>query len=327
MDPIRRTLLSATASACTLLLHGAAMADNYPTKPITLVVPFVAGGSADIIARVVAQSMSTTLRQAVVIDNRSGAGGLVGATYVANAHADGYTLLLTTDSMYAINPSLYGKKAQDVVAALAPVGHLAEAPLVVAVPGDSPVHDFPSLLAHAKSAPKGLTYGTPGVGTDHHLLGELIAKTGDVKLSHVPYRGAAAALADLAGKQIDMLITLVTTAQPMLASGKVKLVAVATTQAYAAQPQLSRMGQTLKGVDMLVSYGITAPAATPQAVMDRLNKAVNAALTDKAVNDKLIEQGLTPTGGTIAAFAQRMKDEQRQREAVIRDANVKLSEQ
>jgi tripartite-type tricarboxylate transporter receptor subunit TctC len=327
MNPFRRGMLGCAAFAIALSAAGMARADSYPSKPITLIVPFTSGGSADNLARVVATALGGSLKQPVVIDNRTGAGGLVGTSLVAKAPADGYTLLLAPVSLYAINPSLYGKKAQEALDALVPVTHLAEAPLVFAVPGDSPINDFPGLLAAARSSKTPLSYGTPGIGTDHHLLGELIAKTAGVKLNHVPYRGASAALGDLAGKQIDLLITLVTTAQPMVSAGKVKLIAVATTQPYAAQPQLSRSAETLKGTDMLVGYGVLAPAGTPAPLIAKLNEAINAALKNKAVSDKLTEQGLTPTGGTIQSFSQRMGAERRLRESIIRDAGIKLAEQ
>jgi tripartite-type tricarboxylate transporter receptor subunit TctC len=326
MNHLRRSMLGCVAFAAALSAVGAAHADTYPSRPITLIVPFASGGSADIVGRIVGTALGESLRQPVVVDNRTGAGGLVGTGLVAKAPADGYTLLLAPVSLYAINPSLYGRKAQEAVDALVPVAHLAEAPLVLAVPGDSPINDFPGLLALARSSKAPLSYGTPGIGTDHHLLGELIAKAGGIKLSHVPYRGASAALGDLAGKQIDLLITLAVTAQPMVSAGKIKLIAVATTQPYAAQPQLSRTGQTLKGTDMLVGYGVLAPAGTPASVIGKLNEAINAALQNKAVSDKLVEQGLTPTGGTVQSFSQRMGAERRQRETIIRDAGIKLAE-
>lgn len=301
-------------------------ADPYPSKPITLVVPFAAGGSADILARVLANTLTTSLNQPVIIDNRTGAGGLVGTALVAKAPPDGYTLLLTTDSLYAINPALYGKRAEDAIGALTPVAHLGEAPLVLAVNSAMPASDFPGVLKAAKASSTPLSYGTPGVGTDHHLLGELIAKEAGIKLNHVPYRGAGAALGDVAGGQIDMLITLMSTAQPMVAAGKLKLVGVATTKPYQADPKLSRMGQTLKGTDMLVSYSVMAPKGTPTTLVTRLNDSINAALRAPAVSGKLAELGLNPTGGTPEQFAQRMVEERQQREAIIRASDVKLVE-
>lgn len=324
--PRRATLRRACLAVGLVAFTWASAADPYPNKPITLIVPFAAGGSADILARVLANTLTTSLNQPVIIDNRAGAGGLVGTSLVAKAPADGYTLLLTTDSLYAINPALYGKKAEDAIAGLMPVAHLGEAPLVLAVNSAMPVNDFPGLLKAAKTSPAPLSFGTPGVGTDHHLLGELIAKEAGIKLNHVPYRGAGAALGDVAGGQIDILITLVSTAQPMVAAGKIKLVGVATTKPYEADPKLSRMGQTLKGTDMLVSYSVMAPKGTPAAVVTRLNDSINTALRVPAVSGKLAELGLTPTGGTAAQFAQRMVEERRQRETIIRESDVKLVE-
>lgn len=327
MNISRRTTLRRVCLAAGVLASAwASAADPYPSKPITVIVPFAAGGSADILARVLANTLTTSLNQPVIIDNRAGAGGLVGTSLVAKAPADGYTLLLTTDSLYAINPAMYGNKAEEAIAGLVPVVHLAEAPLVLAVNSAMPVNDFPGLLKAAKASPAPLSFGTPGVGTDHHLLGELIAKKAGIKLNHVPYRGAGAALGDVAGGQIDMLITLVSTAQPMVAAGKIKLVGVATTKVFEAEPKLSRIGQTLAGTDMLVSYSVMAPKGTPAAVVTRLNDSINNALRVPAVSSKLAELGLSPTGGSIAQFAQRMVEERRQRETIIRESDVKLVE-
>ena len=183
MSAHRRRLLSSAAVTLATIAIAPAHADPFPSKPIIIVVPFANGGSADILARALGSALNDSLKQPVVIDNKTGAGGLVGTTAVANGAADGYTLLLTPVSLYAINPSLYGKKAQDAMDKLMPVVHLAEAPLVLAVNSTFPGDDFPALLAQARKRDTGLSYGTPGVGTDHHLLGELIAKTAGAKLN------------------------------------------------------------------------------------------------------------------------------------------------
>lgn len=322
---IRMASAFAGIALCAMAADRAGAQALYPDKPITLVVPFAGGGSADILARVAGAAVAEILKQPVIVDTRAGAGGLVGTSLVAKAPPDGYTLLLTTDSLYAINPSLYGKKAEDAMSSLMPVVHLAEAPLVIAVSADSPANDFPGFIAWAKS--KGsLNFGSPGTGTDHHLLGELISKSAGVPLIHVPYKGSGAALADLAGKQIDSLITLLSTAQPLVVAGKIKVIAAASNEPYAAMPALSRTTQTLKGTDMLVSYSLMAPAGTPPAVVSKLNEAFNAALRHPMVSSKLNELGLTPTGGTPHSFAQRMTAERSQREGVIRAAQIKLAE-
>lgn len=322
----RRALLACTVAALTASASAMAQQDAYPSRPVTLVVPFAAGGSADILARVIGAPLSQVLRQPVVVEVKAGAGGTVGTSAVAQAAADGHTLLLNTVSLYAINPALYGRKAQEAIDHLTPVAHLAEAPLVFAVAGDSPVNDFPGLLAQARASATPLSYATPGIGTDHHLLGELIARAAGIRLNHVPYRGAAAAMGDVAGRQVDLLITLTSTAQPMTASGRLKLIAAATSQPLASHPQLSVAGQTLKGAEMLVSYGIMAPAGTPASVIGKLNEAINTVLKSKPVSDRLVELGLSPTGGTVQSFARRMEQERLQREAIIRDAGVKLAE-
>ncbi|MYZ41900.1 Bug family tripartite tricarboxylate transporter substrate binding protein [Schauerella aestuarii] len=326
--PFLRSLVTACAVVAVgnTLSPPAAAESPFPSKPITLVVPFAVGGSADILARELAATVEKELKQPVVVDNRSGAGGMVGAGYVAKAAHDGYTLLLATDSLYAINPMLYGRQAEESMAALTPVVHLVEAPLVIVVNNESPATDFPSFLTWAKGSPVPLSYGTPGIGTDHHLLGELIANRANVALNHVPYRGAGAALGDIAGNQINALITLTSTAQPLLDSKKVKVIAVASSRPDPATPGGSIISQTLPGTDMVVSYSLMAPRGTPTQVIDMLNASFGAALRSPNVQNKLGSLGQSPTGGTVKEFAERMRTERAQREGVIRNANLTLTE-
>jgi tripartite-type tricarboxylate transporter receptor subunit TctC len=323
MNIQRRLLMLGIAAAMPLSVPALASNDVFPSKPITVVVPYSAGGSADVIARHTSKAAGELLKQPVIVENRTGAGGMIGAGAVARSAADGYTLLLATDNLYSINPALYGKSAQKTMAALVPVIHLAEAPLVLAVNSGIQANNFSDLIELARRRPEGLTYGTPGIGTPHHLLGELIAKTTGVKLRHVPYKGAASAAGDLAGGEIDILITLASTAQPALGTGKAKLVGVASHGTYSALPQVPTIEQTLKGVNMVASYGLMAPAGTPDAVLRKLNDAFQKAIDRPEVRAKIKEAGYSVTGGGADYFARRIADERQQREPIITQANIK----
>lgn len=300
-----------------------ASAEEFPSKPITIVVPYSAGGSADVIARHLGKAIGESLKQPVIVENRTGAGGMIGASNVARANPDGLTLLLSTDNLYSINPALYGKSARDTMSALQPIIHLAEAPLVLLVKSDSQANNFADLLEMARKRPDGLTYATPGIGTDHHLLGELIAKAARVKLTHVPYKGAASAVGDLSGGAVDILITLTGTAQPVLGTGKAKFVGVASRGPYADLPNVRPIDQTLKGVNMVVSYGVMAPAGTPEVVVHKLNDAFQKALSLPELRTKFQQAGYSVTGGSADYFARRIVEERQQREPIIAEANIK----
>lgn len=323
MNTHRRLLILGIAAAMSLSAPNLASAEDFPSKPITIVVPYSAGGSADVIARHLGKAIGESLKQPVIVENRTGAGGMIGAGTVARAAPDGYMLLLATDNLYSINPALYGKSARDTMSALLPVIHLAEAPLVLVVNSESQANDFSGLLEMARKRPEGLTYATPGIGTDHHLLGELIAKAARVKLTHVPYKGAASAVGDLSGGVVDILITLTGTAQPVLGTGKAKLVGVASNGPYAALPNVKPIDQTLKGVNMVVSYGVMAPTGTPDAVVRKLNDAFQKALSLPEVRTKFQQAGYSATGGSADYFARRIVEERQQREPIIAEANIK----
>lgn len=323
MKQRRCFVMAGIVAAVSLYAPAIVRADVFPSKPITLVVPYTAGGSADIIARTLSKAVGEALKQPIVVENKPGAAGMIGANAVAKAPADGHTLLLATDNLNSINPSLYGKSAQETMANLVPVIHLAEAPLVLVVNNNIAAKNLNEFIELARKRPEGLTYATPGIGTDHHLLGELIAKTARVKLTHVPYKGAASVLGDLAGGQVDMLITLASTARPALDTGKATLIAVASRTAYSALPQVPTVEQTLKGVNMVVSYGVMAPANTPEAALRKVNEAFQKAMDRPEVRAKFQDVGYTGTGGPAEYYARRIVEERQQREPIIKEAGIK----
>lgn len=322
----RRFIISATvyALAAQLAFPAAAQQPAYPTKPITIVVPFVAGGSADLVARSVGNGLSLALKQPVVIDNRSGAAGHVGAGYVAKAAPDGYTLLLTVDNIYSINNVLYGKAAQDVVKKLTPITNMAEGPLVVAVAANFPASSMAELIALAKSRPgQPLSYGTSGVGTPHHLAGELLARMAGIKVNHIPYRGTAAATVDLVGGQLDMVFGQAAALQPLASAGKLKLLAETMPQQFRLLPTLPPVSDTVKGFDMTLNLGMMAPAGTPPGIVDVLSREIGRILaTDRDVRAKIYETGMIPKTNSPAEYGLQIEREAAARGKLVTEAGI-----
>ena len=313
-------------ATCAAQAQSQASAAAYPGKPITIVVPYAAGGGADVIARALGKVMGESLKQPVVIDNKPGAAGQIAATAVSRATPDGYTLLLSTDNMYSINPVLFGKGSQDALAGLAPVSNLVGAPVVLAVnaAGASPVRSLADLIAHARAKGAPLAYASPGVGTPHQLIAESIAKAAGVKFVHVPYKGTSSAVADLMGGQVDVLFGMPATLQPLAAAGRLRIIAVTTPGKSALLPSVPTVSETYKGVAISsVDMGLMVPLATPGSVVQRLNEEVQKALGHKEVRAILADNAMVAMNGTPAEYAQRMKTARQERERIIVETGIK----
>jgi tripartite-type tricarboxylate transporter receptor subunit TctC len=271
--------------------------DQYPSKPIRIVVPFAAGGPTDTVARLMGAKMGELLGQQFVVEVRTGAGGNIGADVVAKASPDGYTLLMATVSTHAINPGLYKKMPYDPVRDFAPIGQVGVTPTLLAVHPSVPVTDVKSLVAVIKENPGQLTYGSSGLGSILHLCGEEFrALAGGVNIVHVPYRGSAPMMADLIGGQISMAFDATPTALPQVQSAAIRAIAAGMATRINALPELPTLQeQGLKGFECYTWNAILAPAGTPQPIVDRLNKAINTALADPAVLHSLKEVGVDPT--------------------------------
>jgi tripartite-type tricarboxylate transporter receptor subunit TctC len=308
-------LAAAAATVLTSLLIAnlpAQAQNNYPSRPVRMIVPFSAGGPTDIVGRVMGAKMGEVLGQQFVIDNRTGAGGNIGADAVAKATPDGYTILMATVSTNAINPGLYTHLPYDPVNGFTPLGRVGVTPTLLLVNPSIPVKDAKSLIALLKANPGKYTYGSSGLGSILHLCGEEFkAKAGGLDVVHVPYKGSAPMDTDLMGGQIAMAFDATPTAMPLAKSGKVHALAAGMAQRLAAMPELPTLQEEgLQGFECYTWNALLAPAGTPQPVVDKLNAAINKALADPAVSGALEKAGINPTpGSTPQSSAQFIKAE------------------
>ncbi|HSC23056.1 MAG TPA: tripartite tricarboxylate transporter substrate binding protein [Casimicrobiaceae bacterium] len=289
---------------------GGVMAADYPTKPIRLVVPFPPGGTTDILARAVAQKLSEAWNEQVVVDNRPGAGGNIGADLVAKAAPDGYTLVMGTVGTHAINPNLYAKMPYDHVKDFAPVILVAGVPNVLVVNPSLPVHSVKELIDYAKANPGKLNFASSGNGTSIHLSGELFKTMAGVQMTHVPYKGSAPALSDLMGGQVQLMFDNLPSSLGLIKAGKLRALAVTSASRAAALPDVPTIAESgLPGFEASSWFGILAPAGTPHEVVAKLNGAVAAWLATPEAKEKLLAQGAIAAGGTPEAFAKHIDSE------------------
>jgi tripartite-type tricarboxylate transporter receptor subunit TctC len=323
----KRIALSLVALAA-LAGPGAARAQApWPTaKPITIIVPFSAGGSVDVSARLVAQKLSERLKQSVVVENVAGAGGTIGVAKAVNAAPDGYTLVMGADSPVAIarlvNPAAV---KYDTLKDLAPVGLVNTAPMVLVARPGLPANTLAEVLKLAKEQPGKLSYATSGVGTVLHLAMELIKDQAKVFITHVPYRGGAQIVTDLAGNQVDLALLVSVTATPQIQAKKMKGIAVTDDKRLPALPDVPVVAETpgFKGFDVVAWTGLFAPVQTPPAVVERLNRELNAVLNSEEVRTKMQEHGAIGGSGSPAEFARFVQREQERYARIVRAANIK----
>jgi tripartite-type tricarboxylate transporter receptor subunit TctC len=294
---LRRAILAAIVAACSVSAH----AGSWPEKPITMVVPFPAGGGTDLVARSIQPLLQRELGQPVVIDNRSGAGGTLGSSFVARAVADGYTAGVVTTSTHAVSVALYPRLAYNPTADFAYAGFIGTSPYVLAVNNALRVPDARTLVARLKSDRAPHTFGSVGVGTVSHLMGEQFQKFIGEPMIHVLYRGAAPAYTDLIGGQVQIMFDNPAGLTPYIKAGKIAAIAVtAATPLLPDVPTFASQG--VPGFEQQLWYGIAFPKGTPAAIVDRFNAALNKVLADKAVADDLAGKGVTVRPGTPAAL-------------------------
>ena len=306
MGVSRRACLLAAAGS---LMPLAAWAEGYPVRPIHLVVPYEAGGGVDLVARLIGDRLGAALGQAVVIDNKPGAGSNIGAGFVARAAADGYTLLMASPAN-AINVTLYKKMPYDTVRDLVPIVLIGQVPSVLIVNADLPVKTLADFIALAKAKPGVLTFGSGGNGASEHLAGALFMSQAGVAMQHIPYRGGSAAVNDLIGGQISSVIINSLAVLPFIKSGQVRALAVASKQRSPALPEVPTFAEAgLPGYEISVWWGLMAPAGTPQPIIERLNEVVDAALATPEFKQRLAEMGAQVDGGSPAQFGAFLEEE------------------
>ncbi len=322
MTITRRAILALSALAA---LAGPAFAqDKYPSKPVTIIVPQAAGGANDAIARVVAQKLSEQTGQSFIVENRTGAGGNIGTALAAKAKNDGYTLLLTADSAYVINPALYKNTGFDPLKDFEPVTTVANAGYVLVANNDFPAKNVAELIAAAKAQPKRITIGSAGNGTLNHLFGEMMSKAAGIDLVHVPYKGAAAAVTDLAGGQVQVSIQSLPSSIAFIRSGKIKVLGVVNEKRVPALPDAPTIGETIKGLGYTPWYGVFAPAGTPRAVLTQLQAEISKALDAPEVKEKLANVGTEPYKSTPEAFSAMLKSELPRWAKVVKDSGASI---
>ena len=323
----RRRIVGALLSLAALgaASPAAAQPAAWPSKPIRMVIPFPAGGTTDVLGRVVAQRLSTALGQQVIVENRPGAGGSIGADTVAKAPPDGHVILMSTSSTHSIGPALNPKMPYDAQKDFVPVAHVATAPNVLVVGSNFPASDARQMVALLKSNPGRYNFGSSGIGTIPHLSAELFKwQGGNLFAVHIPYRGTGLVIPDLIAGQIAFLMDSVVTAAPHVRDGKLKALAVTGTRRSGAMPEVATFAeQGVPGMDAATWFGLFVPAGTPAAIVQRLNEESNAMLRSPDVVDRLAKLGADPAGGSPEAFARVVRGDYEKWAAVIRRAGIK----
>jgi tripartite-type tricarboxylate transporter receptor subunit TctC len=300
-----------------------AQAQDYPTRAVKIIVPFPAGGTADVMPRIFGDWLSKKWGQPVVIENRTGAAGNIGAEAVAKAEPDGYTLMSAPPPPLVINHNLYPKLGFDPTE-FVPIVIMGRVPNALVINAKLPFNSVAEVIAAAKANPGKLTSATQGNGTTSHLTSELFQMMAQVKFQHVPYRGSAPALTDLVAGSVDLMFDNLGVSLALVKAGQLKLLAVATPQRMASLPDVPTIAQTLPGFEAAAWYAIVAPPKTPQAVADKINADVNEALRQNDIIQRLVQLSAEPIGGTPQATAAYMRDEIERWHKVITAANVKL---
>jgi tripartite-type tricarboxylate transporter receptor subunit TctC len=311
------------ALAAMLAALPQAAAQDYPSRPVKIIVPFPAGGTADVMPRVIGEWLSRKWGQPVVVENRTGAAGNIGAEAVAKAEPDGYTLLSAPPPPLVINQNLYPKLGFDP-SEFVPIVIMGRVPNALVVNPKLPLNSVAEVIAYAKANPGKLTSATQGNGTTSHLTSELFQMMAEVKFQHVPYRGSAPALTDLVAGSVDLMFDNLGVSLPLVKGGQLKLLGVATPKRMASLPDVPTIAETLPGFESAAWFAIVAPPKTPQAVVDKINADVNEALRQSDIVQRLTQLSAEPIGGTPQATAAYMREEIERWHKVIKAANVKL---
>ncbi|WP_235931813.1 Bug family tripartite tricarboxylate transporter substrate binding protein [Sheuella amnicola] len=327
MNITRRLMM--IGSICTALTHQTIFAqttEDYPNRPITIVVPFTPGGVTDITTRLIGQKMSEKLNQTVIIENKPGAGGNIAASYVARSPANGYTLFLATIGTHAINQNLYKTMPYDGEKDFAPLSRLAVFPNLLVVPANSPYQTVSDLIIFGKNNPGKLTFGSPGNGTSSHLSGELFKLMTGVNMEHIPYKGSSPANADLISGQISLMFDAIPSASTNIKANRTRALAITSKDRNALLPEIPTLDESgVKGYELIAWVGLVAPAGTPQPIVDKLYKVIAEVLASQEVKDKLLSLGANAAPQTPKEFAGYIKEEAARWRKVISEAKISIN--
>jgi tripartite-type tricarboxylate transporter receptor subunit TctC len=319
----RRSFSLSTAALTLLCATGTTWAQDFPSRPITIVVGYTAGGQADVIARAVATKLSERLKNPVIVDNKPGGNAMIAAQSVALSEPDGHTLLFVTDAMTTIEPQLAGPKKVDVAADFEPIINMAFGPLILAASKDLPANSLGELVERGKKDAEALNFGTSGNTTPHRIAGEMLQQLAGFKMTHVAYKGTAASVTDLAGGHIELVIGATAALKPMADAGNIKLLAVLSEQRLPWLPDIPAISETYPGFNIVTFLGLMAPKGTPADVINLLNREINAILSVPAERESLEKQGMVVAGGSPADFGKQIAADYETRGKIIHE--LKLS--
>jgi tripartite-type tricarboxylate transporter receptor subunit TctC len=313
-----RTLLGLLAIGLSLSVS----AQTWPTKPLRLVVPFPAGGATDILSRALSQELAKKLGQSIVVDNKPGAGGTIGALAGAQATPDGYTLLLTTSSTHSIGPAINPRIPYNAETDFTPIVYVASSPQVILVPLSSPAKNLREFIEHARKNPGRLNYASSGNGTISNLSTENFKAQSGTFLVHIPYRGTGLSIADLISGKVDVLFDSIVSGMPHVRDGKLRALAVTSPKRSALAPELPAVSEVLPGFESVTWFGVFGPRGLPPEIVARVNQAVNAALAEPELKERFARLGAETTGGTPQAFAAVVRSESAKWKKVITERKI-----
>jgi tripartite-type tricarboxylate transporter receptor subunit TctC len=311
------------AFLAAVLLSLQAFAQSYPARPVRIIVPFAPGGGSDFIARFAAQRLSSAFGSQVIVDNRPGAGGMLGIDLGVKADADGYTLTLIASS-YTVNPALYPLK-YDPVDDITPVVQISQGPMIVVVSSRLPARTTAELIALAKAKPGSINFASAGQGSITHMAGELLAYMAGIKMNHVPYKGTGPALTDTISGQTDLFVSSTANALPHVKAGRLRALAVTTASRLAAEPNVPTLAESgVPGYDVPIWHGLIGPKGMPRAAVERVNGEINKMMQAKETVDLLQSDGVSPAGGSPEAFRDRIRNEVQLWRKAVADTGVKI---
>ncbi len=317
-----KRMIRALALGALALFPVLGLAQPYPSKPVKIVVPFAAGGATDVVARLLAQKLGDAWGQSVIVENRAGAGGNIGADAVAHSTPDGYTLLMTSGSIVTANPHMYKSLSYDAAKDLVAITNVATGPQVIAVSTGMPAKDLREFLAYAKANPKKVNMGSAGIGTQTHLAGENFAYAAGIDVTHVPYKGESLALTDLMGGQIQLATPNLGAAISFIQQGKLRALAVTSPLRSPQLPDVPAVAELLPGFENAGWFGLMAPSGTPREVIDRVQRDSAKILLSDEFRGRLAQQGMTPVANTPAEFSAAIRDESARWAKVIKERGL-----